>query len=275
MNDEKEKYANGKSISIDTLSSEEKTKAIEHWAEGNEQLKKLLQYCNLNKIGTIACCAGHGEEHERGKANKAYIALELGKKSDDRVLDLLTKVEEKNINMKIGFIRGSTGKEFCVLQSREYGKNEDFFAQINVASTELEENMPVDDEIRKKYEMIRVLLLDPRAAVNNESTEYRFYMGDEQIEALGFFKYNYSLVRIPFEDIKKMGECLVNTPGSDIPKEFYKHEIEEIKLPGYTLKQIAERSKQSIEKIKRAFDSIRQMIFKEKNQDKTKEMERY
>jgi len=118
MNDEKEKYSNGKSLDASKMSKEEKLKAIEYWCEGNQQLKKLLLHLNENEIDTIGCCSGHDNDSVH-KDESAYIAIKLGTPKDDDVINLLTLLDEKKRKMKIGFVRGNVEKYFCVLCALE------------------------------------------------------------------------------------------------------------------------------------------------------------
>ena len=126
MNDEKEKYANGKPLDASKMSKEEKIKAIEYWCEGNQQLKQLLLYCNENDIETGGCCSGHEESLHR-----AYISMKLGKAQDNEIIDLLTKLEISNTNMNIAFIRGNKDSCFVSLVATTIGNNEEFFENIN------------------------------------------------------------------------------------------------------------------------------------------------
>ena len=123
MNDDKEKYSNGQSMDVTQMSKEEKIKAIEYWCEGNQQLKKFLLYCNDKGIDTLGCCAGHDGDIELGtEASSAYIAILLGNKTKNFILDLLSGLEEKNIGMIVGLIRNKDDKYFSVLNAKENRK---------------------------------------------------------------------------------------------------------------------------------------------------------
>lgn len=119
MSDDKQKYANGSSLNASEMSKEEKVQAIEYWCEGNQQLKKILLYFNENNIETVGCCSGHEKDDNHPRGENAYMAITLGKKQDDRVIDLLAKAEEKKIDMEIAFRRGCGGKKFCILCSKD------------------------------------------------------------------------------------------------------------------------------------------------------------
>lgn len=110
MNEEKEKYSNGSSLKAAEMSKEEKRKAIEYWCEGNQQLKKLLLFCNENNIETVGCCSGHEDE-----LGYAYIGLKLGNEQDEDVIDLLAKLEIEKSDMTIGFLRGNVDSCFVVI----------------------------------------------------------------------------------------------------------------------------------------------------------------
>lgn len=52
------KYNNGSSIPVNELSNEEREKAMKEWAEGDENLEKLLHICFEKGIETVGCHVG-------------------------------------------------------------------------------------------------------------------------------------------------------------------------------------------------------------------------
>lgn len=271
MNDEKQKYANGSSIDASEMSKEEKIQAIEYWCEGNQQLKKLLLHFNEKDVETIGCCSGHEKNGEHTEDENAYVAIKLGTKMDKYIIDLLTALEAENKEMQIGFVRGQMDKSFCVLCAKEFGNNEKFFEGINEECMQLSQNKPLVPEIRKRYDMLRIMLIDERAQKYGSSSQYRFYIGDEKIDAVGFFKYGRKLINIPNSEIERMGECFINNPGNEMPIDFYGKEIEEEKCSIKDLKKIAQSSKQPLSLIKRAFEIIRNVISDKKETNKVLE----
>ena len=82
-----------------------------------------MLYCNDKGIDTLGCCAGHDEDIELGiEASSAYIAILLGDKTKNFILDLLSVIEEKNIGMQVGLIRNEEDKYFSVLCAKENRK---------------------------------------------------------------------------------------------------------------------------------------------------------
>ena len=270
INSEKEKYANGSSMDINTMSKEEKLQAIEYWCEGNQQLKKFLLYCNENDIETVGCCSGHTRTSEHLEEN-AYVAIKLGTEKDSYLINLLAVLEDKNRKMQIGFIRGCTGNYFSVLCATEIGNNEKFFEIINQECVQTNQNNFSVEKLRRKYEMLRNLLLDDRAKLYGNSSQYSFFMGEKQVRAVGFFDYTGKIVNIPNCEIERMGETLVNTPGEEMPTDFYGDKIKKIEYSISSVKEKARESKQPLNLIKRAFEAIKNIV--SKYNDKTKEQE--
>lgn len=269
MSNEKEKYANGDSLDASKMSKEEKRKAIEYWCEGNKQLKKLLLYFNEEDIETVGCCSGHDKNLTHPIAGSAYVAIMLGKKTDDKVLDLLSKAEENNIDMNIAFVRGIEQRKFCILCSEEGGFNEAFFEQLNTTCSELEQGEPTSDEIKEKYKMLRVLLIDERITKETEDTEYSFQIGDNDIRTLGFLEYGYNIINIPIKEVERMGRWLCNNPEVKLPSDFCGEKITRKTYPLEWLKEKARASKFPLKSINQAYEWIRNAI---KSKEVTKEV---
>lgn len=262
MNGEREKYANGDSLESSKMTKEERNRAIEYWCEGNQELKKLLLYFSENDIETIGCCSGHDKDDEHFKSESAYIAIKLKKESDDTVIDLLALLEENKLEMTIGFVRSAVEKYSCILYNQEFGKSEKYFETINKMLSVLDRGYKVPEKLRKKYEMLRTMLIDDRAKKESRGTQYCFDLGDENIKATGFFKYSGKIVSIPNYEIERMGECLYNNREEEIPEDFYSEEIKEEKCSINYLKEVARISKQPLNLIKNAFETIKNVIKK-------------
>ena len=267
MNDEKQKYANGDSLDASKMSKEEKLKAIEYWCEGNKELKNFLLYLNEKNIETIGCCSGHDIGAEHSEAQSAYIAIKLGNKVDNLLLDLLALSEEENFNMKIGFIRGrcDNEKRFCVLNSNVDGYNESFFKNLNEQCKKLIEKEHIDNIYRKKYEMLRTILIDDRSKREDRGTQYIFDIGDENIQAIGFFKYGNRRVNIPNDEIIRLGQSFLSNPGSNLPKDFYSAKITTVEQSVNILKEIANKSRLPLNLIKQTFEKMKNSIISTKN----------
>lgn len=266
INEEKEKYANGDSLDISAISTEEKIHAIEYWCEGNEQLKELLLYCHNNNVETIGCCAGHSKSEEHDE-EFAYISIAI-KEKNDMLLNLLARLEEQNIDMNIGIVRGSTGKRFCTLLANEVGNNENFFEGIN---RQLEKEKTTNTTLKRKYQGLISILQDERAPQYTSDTQYCFSIGDKNIRTFGFFKYGNRWVNIPVESIGRMEEILLSNPKQEIPTNFYDEGIKVITYPIEELKERAKSSLQPLDVIKSVVKTIKNTFFKAK--DKSKEGE--
>ena len=266
MNDEKEKYANGTPLDASKMSKEEKQKAIEYWCEGNQQLKQLLLYCHENGIETVGCCSGHEEE-----LGYAYIGLKLGNEQDNEIIDLLTKLEIDNTDMTVAFIRGNMDSCFVTLLSTTAGNDEKFFENIN---QHCNQNIPNDakfQEIRKKYEMLQTILIDSRAQEYTDYAEFSFETGDKYVRTVGFYKYDGNILNIPIDEIERMGQWLIDNPNADISQEFYGTYTKTLTYQINYIKEKCKMSKILLSSIKNAYKSIKNAVFKTKENIKMQE----
>lgn len=266
MNDEKEKYANGKPLDASKMSKEEKIKAIEYWCEGNQQLKQLLLYCNENDIETGGCCSGHEEGLQR-----AYISMKLGKVQDYQIIDLLTRLEISNTNMDIAFIRGNKDSCFVSLVATTIGNNEKFFENISQHCNQNSQNDAKFQETRKKYEMLQTILLDTRAQKYTDYGEMSFGMGDKEVRGVGFFKYEGKILYIPMNEIERMGQWLKDNPDTDVSQEFYGADIKTITYQMEYIKEKCQMLKIPLSRIKEAYESIKNVVLKVKENIKMQE----
>ena len=266
MNDEREKYANGKPLDASKMSKEEKIKAIEYWCEGNQQLKQLLLYCNENDIETGGCCSGHEEGLQ-----KAYISMKLGKVQDDQIIELLTKLEISNTNMNIAFIRGNKNSCFVSLVATTSGNNEKFFENINQHCNQNIQNDAKFQETRKKYQMLQTILVDTRAQEYTDYTEISFGMGDKEVRGVGFFEYEDKILYIPMNEIERMGQWLKDNPNTDVSQEFYGTDIKTITYQIEYIKEKCKMLKIPLSMIKDAYESIKNVVLKGKENIKMQE----
>ena len=143
---------------------------------------------------------------------------------------------------------------------KKIGKNEKFFEQINEECAELETRNQVNSKIKHKYEMIKNLLLEDRAKRYTNHTQYCFSNDDENITAIGFFKYGERSVSIPKDEIIRMGEDIISSTDTELPQSFYGEKIKVIRQPINVLKQIAKISKQPLNLINKSFETIKLAI---------------
>jgi len=266
MNDEKEKYSNGVPLDESKMSNDEKIKAIEYWCEGNQQLKQLLLYCNENNIETVGCCSGHEEKMER-----AYIGLKLGTEQDNDVIDLLGKLEINNTDIVIAFLGGEVDWNFVTLTAPTIGSNEKFFEDIKYYWNQNIQDDAKFQEARKKYEMLRTILIDTRAQEYTDSAEISFSMGDKDVRAVGFYGYDGNILNIPMSEIERMGQWLIDNPNSDITKEFYGTETKTITYLINYVKEKCKISKTPLSMIKNAYESIKNVVLKTPQNIKSQE----
>lgn len=266
MNDEKEKYANGVPLDASKMSNEEKLKAIEYWCEGNQQLKQLLLYCSEKDIETVGCCSGHEE-----KLGRAYIGLKLGNQQDNEVIDLLAKLEINDIDMAMAFIRGNVDRSFVVLRAPTIGNNEKFFEEINRCWNQYIQKDAKFQETRKKYEMLQTLLMDTRAQEYTDYAEISFENREKNVRAIGFYEYDGKILNIPMNEIERMGQWLIENPNAEISKEFYGKGINPITYQINHIKEKCKISKTPLSMIKKAYESIKNIVLKSKENIKMQE----
>lgn len=97
---EENKYNNGQPISIEEMNPQEIEVAIHEWAEGSENLEKLLKESYKHRFYSLACCAGGGGKH----SSLSYLAYDL---NDDRTRKIAVyiaqKLVESGIDCEINF----------------------------------------------------------------------------------------------------------------------------------------------------------------------------
>lgn len=157
----------------------------------------------------------------------------------------------------------------------KFGNNEKFFQNINEECIELEQGKALSQEIRKKYDMLRIILTDDRRRNMIEHSQYNFAdIGDPNIKTIDFCKYGRKLCSIPIDEIERMWESLNNNPGYEIPIDFYTRGIGEINCSIKNVKEVAEKSKQPLSFIKRAFEIIEDIRLGKKREKEQKRSER-
>lgn len=90
MEKEDNKYNNGKPIAVEEMELQEVENAIHEWAEGSENLEKLLKESYKHKFYSLACCAGGGGKH----SSLPYLAYDL---KDDRSRKIAIYIAQKLI----------------------------------------------------------------------------------------------------------------------------------------------------------------------------------
>lgn len=99
-NDIKNKYNNGNPMSIEEMKHEEVEEAIHAWAEGSENLEKVLKESYKHGFYSLACCAGGGGEH----SVFSYLAFDLNNDRDRKIaVYIAQKLLESQIDCKISF----------------------------------------------------------------------------------------------------------------------------------------------------------------------------
>lgn len=88
MEKDKNKYNNGHPIAIEEMNPQEVEAAIHEWAEGSENLEKLLKESYKHKFYSLACCAGGGGKH----ASLPYLVYDL---NDDRSRKIAVYIAQK------------------------------------------------------------------------------------------------------------------------------------------------------------------------------------
>jgi len=111
-------------------------------------------------------------------------------------------------------------------------------------------------KMRKKYEMLRTMLIDDRAKQYGKASQYNFEIGDESVLAIGFFNYGRRKVQIPNSEIERMGETLINNPGAEMPMDFYTDKIQKVECSIDSVKEVAQKSRQPLSLIRGVYKII-------------------
>ena len=142
MGQDNKKYNTGKPIEIEDINPEEIDLAIHEWAEGSENLEKVLKEGYKNGLYSTACCVGGGEKH----CSLPYIMYDLkDEKSRKIALYLTQKLEESDVDCKIVFYDDSIYNEI----------NPEEYPTINL--TQLHIEILVEDKeetFRKMFEIL-------------------------------------------------------------------------------------------------------------------------
>lgn len=241
-----------KVVDIKTTPIEQIKNLIPIWSEGNPELEKTLYKLIEDGIETVGCCSGH----DTGTSNDlAYVGLKFGRDLKwEIILNLLAQLDsEENKKITIGFVKGENLKPLCGLYAPNPGRdNGDFFRRINLAYSS---EKTISDEKRAKYDALRTLLLDDR--VWKRSRQLFYCIGDTNIQVIGIKGLEGKAVYVKVDTLLEKADWLKQNPYATVDCIFGKSEMTPIIYPMKFIKDFAEKSKQALDGIRKAYRKIR------------------
>ena len=119
--------------------------------------------------------------------------------------------------------------------------------------------------------MLQTILVDDRAQEYTDYSEISFGMGDKEVRSVGFFKYEDKILYIPMDEIERMGQWLRENPDTDVSQEFYGTDIKTITYQMEYIKEKCQMLKIPLSMIKDAYESLKNMVLKGKENIKMQE----